>query len=101
MTEKSDAFNAIKEQLILLEKIIIAHGKCEEDGTENDYHEVVGQNKFIEQGVMDSPGHATHVGDDIDHCWWMSRDLYEALNSFFPFDVAKALRLMESEEENA
>ena len=45
---------------------------------------------FTERGEMTIFG-ASHSGDELDDVEWMSDDLYDALGSFFCYDVAKAL----------
>jgi hypothetical protein len=51
---------------------------------------VVDGNEYKEIGVI-TPTGAIHKGDDIDDMEWMSEELYDALNSFFCYEVANAL----------
>lgn len=51
----------------------------------------VNGNEFTEKGVITDIG-ATHKGDDLDNMEWVSDELYDALNSFFCYDVADVLR---------
>ncbi|MGX5608694.1 hypothetical protein ACWKTZ_20005 [Bacillus cereus] len=51
----------------------------------------VGDNVYEEVSVLNQPGHASQTKGDLMEAEWMTDELYEALNSFFCFDVANAL----------
>lgn len=51
---------------------------------------VVDGQEFKEEGVLTETG-ASHKGDNLDDMDWMSEEMYDALNSFFCYDIAKAL----------
>ncbi|WP_200415967.1 hypothetical protein [Virgibacillus salexigens] len=47
--------------------------------------------EYTEIGKMNRPGSATHEGVDFEFIEEIPDDLYDALNSFFPFEIADAL----------
>lgn len=46
--------------------------------------------EFNEEGVLTETG-SSHKGDNLDEMEWMKEELYDALESFFCYNIAKAL----------